>query len=144
MLKPGVAPPIVAGEAALNLPVLDGVRGIAIIMVMVRHFVYGATAHNFAGQVLLTICSLGRSGVDLFFVLSGFLITRILFRTRLEPHYFRNFYARRALRIFPLYYANLILYLGVVPRFPHIDRARAAEASSYQGWVWLYATNILI
>jgi peptidoglycan/LPS O-acetylase OafA/YrhL len=138
------APPTTAVELVPNVPVLDGVRGIAIVMVMFRHFAYGATAHNFAGRVLLTLCGLGGLGVDLFFVLSGFLITRILFRTRLDPHYFRNFYGRRALRIFPLYYAYLIFYFGFVTRFTHFDRTRGAEASSYQGWVWLYATNILI
>jgi peptidoglycan/LPS O-acetylase OafA/YrhL len=126
------------------MPILDGVRGVAILMVMLRHFVYGATSTTFLGGAILSVCNLGVLGVDLFFVLSGFLITGILLRTRSDAHYFRNFYARRALRIFPLYYAYLIFYFGFVTRFTHFDRARAAEAASYQGWIWLYATNILI
>jgi peptidoglycan/LPS O-acetylase OafA/YrhL len=127
-----------------RLPVLDGVRGVAILLVMVHHFGYGASASTFIGRLLLVLCKHGELGVDLFFVLSGFLITRILFRTRLEPNYFRNFYARRSLRIFPLYYAYLILYFGIVTRFTHFDEARNREAASYQAWIWLYATNILI
>jgi peptidoglycan/LPS O-acetylase OafA/YrhL len=127
-----------------RIPVLDGVRGVAILMVMLHHFAYGATAQTFLGRATLVTFEGGHLGVDLFFVLSGFLITRILLRTRLDQHYFRNFYARRALRIFPLYYAYLIFYFGFVTRFTHFDSARTTEASSYQLWIWLYATNILI
>lgn len=134
----------VGGALGSHLPILDGVRGFAITSVMVHHFAYGATAETLVGRVILHLCELGTQGVDLFFVLSGFLITRILLRTREDPHYFRNFYARRSLRIFPLYYAYLIFYFGFVLRFTHIDHARAREASSYQAWIWLYATNILI
>jgi peptidoglycan/LPS O-acetylase OafA/YrhL len=127
-----------------RVPILDGVRGVAILLVMFHHFGYGATAKTFVGQLLLVLCGYGELGVDLFFVLSGFLITRILLRSRLDAHYFRNFYARRSLRIFPLYYAYLIFYFGLVTRFTHLDEARNREASSYQAWIWLYATNILI
>jgi len=128
----------------LRVPILDGVRGVAIVLVMLHHFGYGATATTFVGGLLVALCGHGDLGVDLFFVLSGFLITRILLRTRLDAHYFRNFYARRSLRIFPIYYAYLIFYFGFVTRFTHLDEARAREASSYQAWIWLYATNILI
>lgn len=144
ILKTSLAAEPTPVAIGLNVPVLDGIRGVAIIMVMLRHFTHGAVAHGFAGKLILAVCGMGVSGVDLFFVLSGFLITRILLRTRLDSHYFRNFYVRRTLRIFPLYYAYLILYFGFVTRFTHFDRARAIEASSYQSWVWLYATNILI
>ena len=97
-----------------HLPALDGVRGLAILMVMASHLFPG-TPHNLGERLLLDIFEFGASGVDLFFVLSGFLITGILFDSREDPFFFRNFYARRALRIFPLYYGVLAVFalLGV-------------------------------
>jgi peptidoglycan/LPS O-acetylase OafA/YrhL len=84
-----------ASEPASFIPALDGLRGIAILGVLFFH-------------LGLPKCSLGWSGVELFFVLSGFLITRILLKTRDNSNYFRSFYIRRALRIFPIYYLVLI------------------------------------
>src|ERR1041384_3740372 len=84
---------------------LDGLRGIAILIVMV-HRLWPATGKGVAGDV----AEAGWIGVDLFFVVSGFLITGILLDTKGEPGYFKNFYARRVLRIFPLYY----LFIGAV------------------------------
>lgn len=75
---------------------LDGIRGLAVLFVLLYHS--GAAV---LGGFLL------QSGVDLFFVLSGFLITTILVRTRDRSDYFRLFYLRRAVRIFPLYYLVL-------------------------------------
>ena len=96
-----------------HVPALDGLRGVAILMVLVFHFWQSLPDLHLSptAQRALSILSIGQKGVDLFFVLSGFLITGILLRTKLAPHYFRNFYTRRALRIFPLYYAVLITIL---------------------------------
>ena len=85
---------------------LDGLRGAAILMVMVSHLMI---LDQYNGNVVWTFFKAGWMGVDLFFVLSGFLITDILLKTRNGEHYFRNFIARRTLRIFPLYYAVLII-----------------------------------
>ena len=80
-------------------------------MVLLFHFWQGLTVyhHTFPAAVTkcLTLFSIGQKGVDLFFVLSGFLITGILLRTKGAPHYFKNFYIRRSLRIFPLYYLTI-------------------------------------
>lgn len=93
---------------------LDGVRGVAILMVLIYHgFAPAMVAAPFAWtgfpRLVESVASVGWMGVDLFFVLSGFLITGILLDAAGKPHYFKNFYARRALRILPLYYLILVL-----------------------------------
>ena len=89
---------------------LDGVRAIAILMVMLFHFFHGIILDTEFLQFMNRVFILGQTGVTLFFVLSGFLITRILLFTKNNPHYFKNFYLRRTLRIFPLYYLFLFLF----------------------------------
>jgi peptidoglycan/LPS O-acetylase OafA/YrhL len=98
---------LISANAKRHIPVLDGVRGMAIFMVLLFHFWQSLGAYHFSPRVarILTLASIGQKGVDLFFVLSGFLITGILLRTKGSPHYFKNFYIRRGLRIFPLYFA---------------------------------------
>ncbi len=97
---------------------LDGLRGVAVVLVMALH-IFKRAAY-FTDHALLetftTITTVGWVGVDIFFTLSGFLITSILLRSKTEEHYFRNFYVRRALRIFPLYYAAIALVLLFAPK----------------------------
>lgn len=108
-----------------RVPDLDGVRGIAIWMVLLLHIVYGFPnspgALDFVPAPILLVVSHGWLGVNLFFMLSGFLITGILLGSRERPHYFRNFYIRRVLRIMPLYFACVIVwsifYRGYGPYF---------------------------
>ena len=95
-----------------KLVALDGVRGLAIVAVMLTHIAMQTVALN---PTLRAIFALGWSGVDLFFVLSGFLITGILLDTRECSNYFRSFYPRRVMRIFPLYNGFLIVALLVFP-----------------------------
>jgi peptidoglycan/LPS O-acetylase OafA/YrhL len=87
---------------------LDGVRGIAILLVIIYHFSSSLSVLGFANPVL-AFFRFGWCGVDVFFVLSGFLITGVLLDSKSSPDYFRNFYARRVLRIFPLYYGSLFV-----------------------------------
>ena len=98
-----------------RIPQLDGLRGVAIIFVLLFHFV--GFAVDFGAPPILNWLvpptSLGWSGVDLFFVLSGFLIGGILLDARESPNYFRVFYRRRVCRIFPLYFAVLVVILIV-------------------------------
>lgn len=87
---------------------LDGIRGVAVALVIVHHAFYLTHATNRITALLVHLASSCWIGVDLFFVLSGYLITGILLRSKAEPGYFRIFYMRRFLRIFPLYYGCLL------------------------------------
>jgi peptidoglycan/LPS O-acetylase OafA/YrhL len=124
-----------------HIPVLDGLRGMAVLMVLLFHFWQGLPVyqHPFSPEISrgLSLFSIGQKGVDLFFVLSGFLITGILLRTRGAAHYFKNFYIRRSLRIFPLYYAVVLgcILVGVI--WP------APEFQWHKTWWYLcYLQNI--
>jgi len=91
---------------------LDGIRGIAVLLVLFLHlFASSMEDEKWTGlpRVVLLATRFGGVGNDLFFVLSGFLITGILLDSVGRPHYFRIFYIRRALRILPLYYLILLL-----------------------------------
>lgn len=126
-----------ATDLGRHIPALDGLRGIAILMVIVCHFIgYGLRTHPAKGWVLVS--SVGATGVDLFFVLSGFLITRILLAARGRPDFLRNFYARRILRIFPLYYGFLIFIYVLVP----LLRLGQRSPLSVQWWTWTYLQNV--
>ncbi len=132
-------------ETPLRNPRLDGVRGLAILLVMGFHTAQFGLAHAPADVALLAPFALGWSGVDLFFVLSGFLITGILLETRSSSSYARTFYARRTLRIFPLYYAVLVFFLIVAPRIEGLADIEAAwrAGPGVDGlWYWLYLTNV--
>jgi peptidoglycan/LPS O-acetylase OafA/YrhL len=106
------APARRAAPKASRVPELDGLRGIAISLVVAYHFFYFSPPNSYQPQGLLSrlylyfeqCISVGWSGVDLFFVLSGFLIGGILLDKRESPRYFRTFYARRFFRIIPVYY----------------------------------------
>jgi peptidoglycan/LPS O-acetylase OafA/YrhL len=111
-----------APENRAYFPALDGVRAIAFLLVFAHHYAR---------------LEVGWVGVDIFFVLSGFLITGILFDTRDKPHRVRNFYVRRSLRIFPLYYGTILAIILATP-FVHW----------HWDWRWLswplYAGNLIL
>jgi len=127
-----------------HMPALDGVRGLAVLMVLLLHFVGGMVPTNEIEHAVAGVTSYGGYGVELFFVLSGFLITGILYDSRNKAGYFKNFYMRRFLRIFPLYYGVLALVFQVAPlvqalRGPALDFLR-----EHQAWAWLYGVNVFI
>jgi len=129
-------------EIGGHVPALDGVRGLAIVMVLVVHFIGDTQPGTFFEEALTQVTSYGAMGVDLFFVLSGFLITGILFDSRKKSAYFKNFYMRRVLRIFPLYYAVLLLALVGIPQIVHIEELN--KAVEHQAWLWTYSANIFV
>lgn len=99
-----------------RFPALDGIRALAITLVFADH--YGGGSHG--GTILRVINAVrerGWVGVDLFFVLSGFLITGILYDTSADSRYFSRFYIRRSLRILPVFYVVLALLLLLTPIF---------------------------
>lgn len=100
-----------------RIPELDGIRGIAAIMVVFHHIAQAFPGVPIGGflKLWLSATHAGWIGVDIFFALSGFLITRILLKTKNEPHFYRNFYARRVLRLAPPYLITLVLIAIFVP-----------------------------
>ena len=112
------------------IPELQGLRGLAVLGVVLYH------CHPRLQGTWLYYGSLwGWAGVNLFFVLSGFLITSILLESRDKPHYFRNFYARRALRIWPVYILVLIVCYANAPWFIGPSVADAVRAAPW--WAYL-------
>ncbi len=125
------------------VPELDGLRAIAIGMVMLYHC-WRYSGPDAVGRAISSFTSTGWAGVDVFFVVSGFLITGILLDSRNKPHPWRTFYARRSLRIFPLYYlvttvllisALVVIYFDLPVRDANIDNIDGIW------WNYLYLTN---
>lgn len=131
-----------------HVPALDGVRGIAILVVLVHNLSIFVGKGSIADRLWTVVTEAGWIGVELFFVLSGFLITGILLdepaRSSSEegssPNWtasLKGFYIRRSLRIFPLYYAFLVLYFLVAPLFAPSLARPFAEVK----WYWVYLSN---
>jgi peptidoglycan/LPS O-acetylase OafA/YrhL len=113
-----------------RIPALDGLRAFAVTGVLFCHvsntWDWEQVAQSPLSQPVSILCGWGWVGVDLFFVLSGFLITGLLYEAKGGAGYFRNFYARRTLRIMPLYYGFLLLTLAVLPTVLSILPSRAS------------------
>jgi peptidoglycan/LPS O-acetylase OafA/YrhL len=119
-----------------HVPALDGLRGVAIVAVMLHNFsAIGDPTPTHVARAF----EWGWMGVQLFFVLSGFLITRILLEADRTAGVLRAFLARRALRIVPLYAATLLVYFLIVPRV--FDAPTIVAAESHQLWYWLFLSN---
>jgi len=124
------------------MPELDTVRGVAILMVFLFHafedFVPPPSSTPAWERLLLAAANLGWTGVNLFFVLSGFLITGILLDSADKPRYYSRFYYRRALRILPAYYLLLALLLLV----SHIGFVTRKTSWAFAGLSFIYLSNI--
>jgi len=126
------------------IPALDGLRGIAILLVLLHHMTLYRPDQGVDRWIAVMPLS-GWIGVDLFFVLSGFLITGILLDTRTSRNYYSSFYARRALRIFPLYYLCLVIGLVLLPMLPELHRVIVGPYPVPPKLpYWLYLTNFSI
>jgi peptidoglycan/LPS O-acetylase OafA/YrhL len=103
-----------------HIPALDGIRGVAAATVFIYHYGGGARSSVFLVHLAGKAIHLGWVGVSLFFVLSGFLITGILLDSMRRPQWWKTFFIRRALRIFPLYYFALfaVILVGLLLRTP--------------------------
>jgi peptidoglycan/LPS O-acetylase OafA/YrhL len=138
MAQPKLESAPMAGE---RVPALDGIRGVAIIWVVLYNTtdLLPSQLHG-PWHALAFLVHPGWIGVQLFFALSGFLITGGLLETQNATNYFRAFYARRALRILPLYYTVLILLLIVAPAL-HLDPTQLHADLRQQLSLWLFAVN---
>jgi peptidoglycan/LPS O-acetylase OafA/YrhL len=134
--------PAASGHPAplAHLPSLDGLRGIAILLVLLHNFdVLDLGGAHALGPVLVKECFyIGWIGVQLFFVLSGYLITRGLLVTQDQPDYFERFFLKRVLRIFPLYYLALLVFLVLLPATGWVEQ-RSMQYSPL--WLWAYLSN---
>ena len=130
----------VSGSSILRpqMPELDTLRGVAVSLVVLFHsfgFLYGLRGLSGIPKILVALTMGGWVGVNLFFVLSGFLITGILLDTKSRPDYYKRFYFRRALRILPLYYAVLVLLLVLV---------RAGLVARHVSWAFLGLSSVYL
>lgn len=123
-----------------HIPALDGLRGVAILLVVASHaFPYQLSAFAGYRSILKNLlCSFG-FGVQLFFVLSGFLITGILLDSKTSKNYFITFFARRVLRIFPLYY-GVVCVIGILAVLHSF--AGADLLLHRLPWLLTYSSNI--
>ena len=126
-----------------HLPALDGVRGVAILLVIAHQLSPLDHPTSFVGKIVSRGFGAGWMGVQLFFVLSGFLITGILLDTQSAPNQLRSFFARRVLRIFPLYYATLLVGFVVLPLLGRGGPA-LAHNRAHQVWLWTYLSNWVV
>ncbi len=118
------------------IPELDGLRGLAVLGVVIYH-----CGPRLEGTWIHSAALWGWAGVNLFFVLSGFLITSILLEARSKPRYFRNFYVRRALRIWPVYVLTLTVCYANAPWFIGLSVTEAVKAAPWLAYIF-FAQNL--
>ncbi len=142
MTTPSASPALArkGGASLPRMPALDGLRGLAVVAVVAGHSF--ATAGSDRVEMIDKVLNIGLRlvvpyAIDLFFVISGYLITAILYETRNADHPLRTFYARRALRIVPLYYLYLMLSHVIF-----INPSDGAFGDKGPWWEFLFLTNV--
>jgi peptidoglycan/LPS O-acetylase OafA/YrhL len=120
-----------------HYPALDGLRGVAALSIVWHHFLQLVPMHGRVLSSLTRVSGFTWVGVDLFFVLSGFLITGILADAKSKQYFFRTFYGRRILRIFPLYYAVLVVVLLILP----LMGTQTGVTPASHIFFWTYTSN---
>lgn len=122
-----------------HIPALDGLRALAILLVIPHNTYLFGSIHGWLIP-FAWLANAGWVGVQLFFALSGFLITRNLLESRGAENYYSAFFGRRILRIFPLYFLVLIFFLLLLPQF--VDLSPDVRGSyANQVWLWLFLSN---
>src|SRR5258708_376932 len=121
-----------------------GPPGLALLMAAAFHYLPPSPSRGWVSIMLLPAREMPYAGVDLFFGLSGYLITGILLDAKGSPGYFRKFYLRRSLRIFPLYYAVLTLSLLAARFMAPLWPAEEGRIASSPFWAWVYCVNLAV
>ncbi len=121
-----------------HFPALDGLRGLAILLVLFHMLSLLDKQTGLAAFVYFSLSSTGWVGVQLFFVLSGFLITGILLDSQRAQNYYSGFYMRRTLRIFPLYFSILTVAFIILPA---IEIEPSPTDHNNHLWLWTYTAN---
>ena len=129
------------GAGGQHVAALDGIRGLAVLAILFHNASWIATSRSTGAEKIIgSVAAASWVGVTLFFVLSGLLITGILLDTRERPHFFRSFYIRRTLRIFPIYYLLLAVVVLIGPRVIS-DTAWITSVRANQIYYWAYISN---
>ncbi|MEN6450066.1 MAG: acyltransferase [Thermoguttaceae bacterium] len=125
-----------------RIAAFDGLRGAAIVAIMAYHFVRQFPRPQEAlDRVFFELLSAGWIGVELFFVLSGFLATAVLCESKPTPHFMRTFHVRRSLRVLPLYFGLLFVLFVAVPLFAGHTQERVHALTANQWWFWFFLCN---
>ena len=119
-----------------RIPSLDGLRAVAILMVIVGHSVHGMSEAGFSAATALYAFHISTMGVSVFFVLTGFLITSLLIAEKAQTGRIRlgNFYVRRFFRIVPVYYT----YLTLIMVLASLGRATVPRSGILPAYLFLW------